>query len=418
MINFENIVGSAGNDVITGSDAENTIGGANGNDEIHGADGNDTLDGGSGNDMLYGERNEDRLIGGTGTNHLEGGPHNDTYFYPVGATATDTLVEEPATVIDGSSVVGGLDLINLSALTAALALDLATTAAQPGVNPGLSIRLNDLAAASSHEFENVLGSVTATNDITGNEADNVLTGGNLNDTLEGGDGDDLLTGGTGNDRLSGDADDDTLIRDAADNVIVAGGTGNDTLEFTSGGTLDLQSAAFLTGIEVMNFNNHGVTFRANRTQLTTLSDTDILTLNGGALDTVNLETTPGTWTLSVDSLQSNTYTNTVAIMAIVQDGISIGLNVAPSPPAPSPGAPSAALVDTALSQERPASRPAQSAQARLAARPTRAAVDAAVSDDTLASAVSADRLRATRARRPQAADRARDQVLGEILDLA
>jgi Ca2+-binding RTX toxin-like protein len=429
MINFENIVGSSGNDVITGSDAPNTIGGANGNDEIHGADGNDTLDGGSGDDSLYGERNNDRLLGGTGTNHLEGGSHDDTYFYPVGATADDTLVEEPATVIDGSSVVGGIDLINLSALTAAVDLDLGTTAGQL-VNPGLMLTLTDLGPpASSQNFENVLGSLTATNDLTGNDSDNVLTGGNLNDTLVGGDGtddgNDLLTGGTGNDRLSGGANDDTLIRDAADNVTVDGGTGNDTLEFIAGGTLDLQSAAFLTGIEVMNFNNHGVTFRTNRTQLVALSDTDILTLNGGNLDTVNLETTPGSWTLSVDSLQSNTYTNTPPIMAVIQDGITIGLNVAPSPPAPSspapsPGVPAAVLVDSALSdagRRAPMGQPVP--HARLATRPVRTAVDAVMDEDTVASTLSVDRLRATRHRRAAGADanRHRDEILGEPLNL-
>ena len=419
MINFENIIGSAGNDVITGSDAANTIGGGLGNDEIHGADGNDTLDGGSGNDSLYGERNNDRLLGGTGTNHLEGGAHDDTYVYPAAATATDTLVEEPATVIDGSSVVGGIDLINLSALTAAVDLDLGSTAAQI-VNPGLSLTLTDLGPpASSQSFENVLGSLTATNDLTGNNADNSLTGGNVVDILSGGNGNDWLTGGTGNDQLSGGADDDTLIRDVADTPNVSGGAGNDTLSFVSGGTLDLQFAAFLTGIEVMDFNNQGVTFRANRTQLVAISDTDILTLNGGNLDTVNLEMTPGTWTLSVDSLQSNTYTNTAPIMAVVQDGITIGLNVAPSPPAPSPSAPAAVLVDSALSGIRQAPLAPPTPIARLAARPARMAVDALMDEGTVASELSSDRLRATRHRRVAGADanRLRDEILGTPLEL-
>ena len=50
VANFQDVIGSAGNDTITGSGAVNVLGGGNGNDSLDGGEGIDQLEGGDGND--------------------------------------------------------------------------------------------------------------------------------------------------------------------------------------------------------------------------------------------------------------------------------------------------------------------------------------------------------------------------------
>jgi Ca2+-binding RTX toxin-like protein len=65
IFGFENARGGAGNDVIHGSAAGNTLLGGGGHDLLVGFGGNDTLDGGVGFDVLVGGRGKDQLTGGS-----------------------------------------------------------------------------------------------------------------------------------------------------------------------------------------------------------------------------------------------------------------------------------------------------------------------------------------------------------------
>ena len=68
------ILGSGGNDTITGG---------LGNDTIMGGDGNDILVGGLGNDVIYGDSGNNVIIGGQGDDTLYGGTGEDTFFWDV-----------------------------------------------------------------------------------------------------------------------------------------------------------------------------------------------------------------------------------------------------------------------------------------------------------------------------------------------
>jgi Ca2+-binding RTX toxin-like protein len=61
-----NIPGTAGDDILYGTDDADTINGIGGNDRAFGFGGNDTLDGGDGNDVLDGGAGADILYGGLG----------------------------------------------------------------------------------------------------------------------------------------------------------------------------------------------------------------------------------------------------------------------------------------------------------------------------------------------------------------
>ena len=64
---FENAVGSPGDDHIIGNDLDNSIRGAAGNDVLYGQGGNDILAGDAGNDSMTGGAGNDTLDGGAGT---------------------------------------------------------------------------------------------------------------------------------------------------------------------------------------------------------------------------------------------------------------------------------------------------------------------------------------------------------------
>lgn len=74
---FENLLGSALADILTGDDEANRIEGRAGNDIVNGLMGNDVLLGEAGNDILDGGIGNDRLTGGAGNDIVNGGVGND-----------------------------------------------------------------------------------------------------------------------------------------------------------------------------------------------------------------------------------------------------------------------------------------------------------------------------------------------------
>ena len=246
LANIENLIGSAGNDTLTGSSGINSLSGAAGNDTLIGLAGADVLDGGAGNDTasyagsgagvtvsltsgagtggdaqgdtltnienLTGSSNNDTLTGDASANILNGGAGDDIL---AGLGGGDTLIGG-----------GGNDTVTYADSAQAVAVDLNAGTATGG----------DAAGDTLSAISNLTGS--AFNDtLTGNALANTLTGGAGNDTLNGlagadtlnGDaGADVLNGGDGDDTLNGGADNDTLNGDAGADVL-NGGDGDDTL---------------------------------------------------------------------------------------------------------------------------------------------------------------------------------------------
>lgn len=267
IFNFENIVGSAQGDLLSGSGTANLIAGGGGNDTMDGGGGDDTLrggagddrliggsdtdtadysdqagnitaslaiatgqvtgagtdtltgfeniTGGSGNDSLTGDGNANRLTGGAGSDSLTGGNGNDTL---VGGAGNDTL-----------SGGGDVDTADYSTGTASLTANLGTGVATDGLG----------GTDSLSGVDNLLGG--AGNDVlTGDGNGNVLDGGNGNDTLVGGVGSDTLIGGAGIDLAN------YAANTAAQGIVanLATGTASDGL---SGGTDSLVTIENVTG---------------------------------------------------------------------------------------------------------------------------------------------------------------------------
>jgi len=143
-------------------------------DDGHGGTLLTNLIGSSGNDTLTGDGRANRINGGAGDDTVEGGAGNDIL------------------IGGGNSAVG--DTVSYANATAAVTVRL-------GVQDGVTAQ-NTLGAGTDtlSGFENLTGS--AFNDtLTGNGLANVLSGGVGTDTLNGRAGNDTLTGGVGDDKF-------------------------------------------------------------------------------------------------------------------------------------------------------------------------------------------------------------------------
>ena len=79
--NIENVTGTVGDDVITGSSSANILIGLLGDDTINGAGGSDSVYGGNGLDKLGGDGGNDLLAGGRADDLLSGGRGADTFVF-------------------------------------------------------------------------------------------------------------------------------------------------------------------------------------------------------------------------------------------------------------------------------------------------------------------------------------------------
>ncbi|MFC3615121.1 calcium-binding protein [Lutimaribacter marinistellae] len=136
---LDTILGGDGDDLLRGMDGDDRVLGELGDDTIEGGDGNDTLNGGDGDDVINGGETDadlrDVILGGDGNDSLDGGYGNDLIY---GQAGNDTLA-------------GGF----------------------------------------------------GADELQGQEGDDVVTGSALSDLVFGGDGNDFVNGGFGYDRING-----------------------------------------------------------------------------------------------------------------------------------------------------------------------------------------------------------------------
>ena len=210
----DEIYGDDGHDIIDGRDGDDIIYGGNGNDHILGGRGNDIIFGGAGNDVIFGEAGNDQIYGGSGRDRLFGGEGDDTIFGE-----------------DGDDLIYG--------------------------DAG-----NDYLSGGTGN-DTIYGG-TGNDVIEGDEGDDILYGEDGNDIIRGGAGDDHIDGGEGNDVLFDGAGRDRVLGGAGDDYVVVaidgdddhfdGGEGRDTIDFSDasdGIVIDLVSG-LATSIEIGN----------------------------------------------------------------------------------------------------------------------------------------------------------------------
>jgi Ca2+-binding RTX toxin-like protein len=186
-------VGTAGIDILNGTDDPNLLNGLGGNDTLIGLGGDDVLNGGGGNDAM------------------RGGAGNDIYVVDSPTDVVDERTYSGATANNDTDA-GGIDTVQ-SSQTFTLT---PTTAA---------------GAASRGSIENLTLTGAGNINGTGNALANIMIGNGGNNVISGLDGNDTVTGGGGADNLSGGAGADTFnytIGDGADTV--DGGTSADDID--------------------------------------------------------------------------------------------------------------------------------------------------------------------------------------------
>ena len=190
----------AGDDRITGNNADNLLNAGDGDDTVYGRNGDDSIHGGNGDDLLVGNAGSDALFGGNGNDRLAAGTGQDRLY---GEDGDDLLI------------------------------------ATSGHNALLGGRGDDYIRGGSDTdiLRGNAGNDTLLDTLGG--ADN-LDGGAGNDTLSAGSGDDYLHGGTGRDRLAGGGHNDEL-HGGAGNDVVLGQAGHDILR--GGGGADILKGA-------------------------------------------------------------------------------------------------------------------------------------------------------------------------------
>jgi len=287
----ENVIGTGGNDTLTGSSKANVLTGGTGNDVISGGAGNDSLNGGS---------NDDSLVGGDGNDTFTDFSGADTIW---GGAASDT--------VNGTG--GSSDTLVLTATSTDLNVTLGSRLADNRLN---FVEAITAAGAAAGVSINVSGQTEAFT-ITGSSNADTLAGGTGNDTIDGGAGVDTIdfgdysggvtislnasssvtvTGAAGNDIIKnienvfGSTGDDSITGDANANLI-AGGAGVDTIDGAVGtDTVDYSGAKKAVGGDLAT-TDAGITITLNGSTAVSVTAGDT---NSGADSVVNVENVTGT----------------------------------------------------------------------------------------------------------------------------
>ena len=224
------IYGYSGDDVLKGSE---------GNDSIDGGAGIDTLFGNGGDDYITGSAENDTLYGGAGNDDLRGGTENDTlygeegndyldwheYWWGYGDFGQEAMFGGAG---DDYFRVNADDEFSGDADTDRVAIFDVTTFVL--TDSDITVNGNTF----SHDIEN--WEITGTNNDDTIDA-SAWTGAGIsisglegNNLLKGGAGDDLIQAGAGADTLEGNGGNDDLRSGLGDHLLL-GGVGNDYLNW-------------------------------------------------------------------------------------------------------------------------------------------------------------------------------------------
>jgi Ca2+-binding RTX toxin-like protein len=270
---FENLVGSAFNDVLTGDAGVNRIEGGAGDDTVSGGAGDDVLIGGDGVDRLfYGNMTgtvhvdlgagladagaqggldqifgfegvilgsgNDAFVGDAGDNYAEGGAGDDQLL---GGAGNDLL--------DGGL---GADFMNGGAGDDRFVVDNAGDRVDEADGGGNDTVLASISYVLGNNLENLTLTGSAAINATGNDGNNRIVGNAGRNTLNGGAGDDIIVTVAGNAGIKPDAGFDRVDGGVGNDLLILGGFQSDYQVLNANGRSFLvtaRGATDVTGIE-------------------------------------------------------------------------------------------------------------------------------------------------------------------------
>jgi Ca2+-binding RTX toxin-like protein len=224
--NFESIIATNFNDILTAAAAGSTLGGLGGNDTLNGGDGNDVL---LGDDFLniIGTTGNDSLSGGGGNDFLQGGALGDVMD---GGTGSDTasyensnagVIVNLSTGITAGGHADGDTLISVENVLGSTFDDLFVASAAAnffdgraggdgvtyaGSTAGVLVNLNGGIGQGGWAEGDTYANIEY---VAGSNFDDTLYGNGVANSLDGGEGNDVLEGLVGADTLQGGNGSDT-----------------------------------------------------------------------------------------------------------------------------------------------------------------------------------------------------------------
>jgi uncharacterized repeat protein (TIGR01451 family) len=248
-LDVEIVVGSSGNDSITGrDDRADTIRGGPGNDSLTGLGGNDSLFGDAGGDTF--EQSDapdggDSLSGGADFDWVDYGDRSSSESVTVSIDGNANDGDQPLgsendnvqTDIEGVRGSAGSDTItgSLSGDDQLLGGAGSDTLSGSGGNDKLVGRgfTHPGEGSFPDDGENALFGGEGNDELIGNDDNDDLRGGSGDDSLDGGSAGDFLSGEAGNDLISGSFGDDEIVGWTGDDTIY-GGPDNDEIDAGDG----------------------------------------------------------------------------------------------------------------------------------------------------------------------------------------
>lgn len=235
------IVGTAGDDVLTGTSHADVIAGLGGDDDIKGGDGDDVICGGNGSDDLVGGRGADGINGGTGNGSFMRGGSGDDHLRAQsldselhGGAGDDVMVSSSSRVVRFLSESGNDTMTTRAPAEVVFSFVDSPVGvrldAQAGTLTGRGRTRLDLAPGTS-----LVAYGTHYDDVLiGTDQDDGLQGTGGNDLIEGRGGNDSLNGGIGHNTFRGGEGSDFLTENATgkDANTAHGGPGDDVLHFS------------------------------------------------------------------------------------------------------------------------------------------------------------------------------------------
>jgi Ca2+-binding RTX toxin-like protein len=238
------VIGGAGDDVVDAS----ALAAANyGELTLLGSEGDDHLTGGAGNDFVAGETGDDRLLGGKGKDTLRGEEGDDVLVWNNGDGSDFDTGEEGSDEVQvngdpdaGDEIFFGplgepgtahLERSNLKGFEIDLEAERLTIAGLGGDDRIEPDPLNPTGMAGQTAL--TIDGGAGEDQLTGGDGADRILGGAGSDGVFGGPGDDILSGGDAGDFLDGEDGADRLFGDHGSDAM-AGGPGDDVFVWNNG----------------------------------------------------------------------------------------------------------------------------------------------------------------------------------------
>ncbi|MGB0934868.1 MAG: putative Ig domain-containing protein [Alphaproteobacteria bacterium] len=286
--NQDSLTGTLGADIIEALGDNDTVSGDSAGHLHTQIAGDDIIEGGAGNDAIYGDAAFDMMYSVGGDDTIDGGSGNDVIIGDAGGAT--------GSAYGGSLVssVGGDDIIHSGDGDDVIIGD-----AKNFLWYGSKGGDDYIDAGAGDDF--IFGDSGSHMLDTSEGGDDTILGGAGNDTIFGDTGgsdnglggDDFIDGGAGVDTVYGQSGDDTIVYDAID-ALMDGGAGFDTLDVNGTGLVDLNNVSKIEKVDLDN----GLSNTVNLTSSDVLSmapTNNTLIFDGDGSDTINLDT--GQWVL-------------------------------------------------------------------------------------------------------------------------